>query len=387
MKFLLDVYHQSLNKAGEELCGDQVRVLTAGSKTRVVLCDGLGSGVKANILASLSSEIIINMLREDIPLSEVFETVIATLPVDKRVNLAYATNTIIEVDHSDLSYRIYNFDNPPVLFFREQKVVPLNFREILLVDRDIQFAEGTLKRGDLLFAISDGLIRAGLGGVLNYNWDVEHVAAYIEELLRFLPSEVRLVVEKTVAHTNELYGRKPFDDATMAGLLVRAKYAAMIFTGPPLDPAEDGVLAQRVLNFEGTRIVCGGTTGKIVAGQNGESVSIDPDTARLEVPPMGTLKGIDIVTEGIFTLTAVLEWLEVTQGNVNLLPKKDKSGAVQITTALLDADEITLLVGLKINPSYQSPDLPQSISIRKNLMEKIADNLTRFGKSVLVEFH
>ena len=144
MKFLLDIHHQSLNKAGEELCGDQVRMLTAGNKTRVVLCDGLGSGVKANILASLSSEIIINMLREDIPLSEVIETIIATLPVDRRLKLAYATNTIIEVDQADLSFRIYNFDNPPVLYFRDQKAAPLHFREILVVDRNIQFSEVNL---------------------------------------------------------------------------------------------------------------------------------------------------------------------------------------------------------------------------------------------------
>ena len=73
---------------GEELCGDQVRVINSGNKTRAVLCDGLGHGVKANILATLSSEIIINLLREDVPLPEVFETVIGTLPVDKELTPA-----------------------------------------------------------------------------------------------------------------------------------------------------------------------------------------------------------------------------------------------------------------------------------------------------------
>lgn len=387
MKCLLDVYHQSLTKFGEELCGDQVRILNTGNKTRVALCDGLGQGVKANILASLSSEIIINMLREDIPLPEVIETVIATLPVDKKRNLAYATSTIIEIDHLTLNYKIYNFDNPPILFFRKQKVESLPFHEISLATRNIQFSEGKLERGDLLIAISDGLLHAGLSHILNYNWNLEHLSAYIEELFRFLPADVRLIVEKTVAHTNQLYDRKPFDDASMVGLLVRARQAVMVFTGPPLDPSEDRALAQRVLNFEGTRIVCGGTTGHIVGTQCGHEGTIDPDSARLEVPPMGSLPGIDILTEGLFTLTAVLEWIEATQGNPNLLPKRDKSGAVMVASALLHADEITLLVGLKINPTYQSPALPASISIRKNLMEKIADRLKLLGKSVTLEFH
>lgn len=387
MKCLLDVYHQSLTKVGEELCGDQIRVLNAGNKTRVALCDGLGQGVKANILASLSSEIIINMLREDIPLPEVLETVIATLPVDKRLNLAYATSTMIEIDHVSLHYKIYNFDNPPILFFRKQKLASLPFREISLVGRKIQFSEGQLERGDLLIAISDGLLHAGVGNVLNYNWDHDHLSAYIEELFRFLPADVRLIVEKTVAHTNQLYNRKPSDDASMVGLLVRARQAVMVFTGPPLDPNEDRALSQRILNFEGTRIVCGGTTGHIVGAQSGHESSIDPDTARLDVPPMGKLPGIDILTEGIFTLTSVLEWMEATQGNPNLLPRKDQSGAVLVADALLHADEVTLLVGLKVNPSYQSPELPASISIRKNLMEKIADRLKLLGKTVTVEFH
>ncbi len=235
--------------------------------------------------------------------------------------------------------------------------------------------------------MSDGLLHAGTDNVMNYNWDLAHLAEYVEELFRFLPADVRMIVEKTVAHTNHLYDGKPADDASMVGVLVRAKQAVMLFTGPPLDPAEDSILAQRILKFDGTRIVCGGTTGHIVGSQSGHSASTDPDTARLEVPPMGSLPGIDIMTEGIFTLTSVLEWLDATKGNPDLLPGKDNSGAIQVAATLLHADEITLLVGLQVNPTYQNPELPSSISIRKNLMEKIADRLTHLGKTVTVEFH
>lgn len=387
MKCLLDVYHQSINMVGEELCGDQIRVLNSGKKTRVVLCDGLGHGVKANILASLSSEIMINMLREDISLPEVIETVIATLPVDKKLNLAYTTSTMIEVDHSDLSYKIYNFDNPPILFFRKQKIEQLPFEKMTIMDRSIQFSEGKLQRGDLLIGMSDGLLHAGLNGILNYNWNIEHLSAYIEELFQFLPSNLQLIIDKTVAHTNQLYNRKPSDDASMVGLLVRARQSVMLFTGPPVDPNEDRAMAQRVLTFEGTRIVCGGTTGHIVATQSGQKYSLEPDTARLEIPPMASLPGVDILTEGILTLSSVLEWIEATKGNPSLLPTKDNSGAVRVTDALLNADEIFLLVGLKINPAYQNPDLPCNVSIRKNLLEKIAERLREAGKKVTIEFH
>ncbi|APG43098.1 MAG: SpoIIE family protein phosphatase [Syntrophotalea acetylenica] len=387
MKCLLDVYHKSLNMVGEELCGDQVRVINSGNKTRAVLCDGLGHGVKANILATLSSEIIINLLREDVPLPEVFETVIGTLPVDKELNLAYATSTMIEIDRSDLTYKVYNFDNPPILFYRKRKLEFLPFRQILLMDRNVQYSEGALERGDLLITMSDGMLQAGIGGVLNPNWDVNRLGAYVEELFQYLPVNLRLLVDKTVAHVNQLYDRKPADDASLLGLLVRAKQGVMLFTGPPVNPDQDRSLSQRILKFEGTRIVCGGTTGNIVARESGHSGAIDPDTARLDVPPMSSLPGIDILTEGILTLSSVLEWIEATHGNPNLLPTKDKNGAVLVAEALLDADEITLVVGLKVNPAYQNPDLPLSMSIRKNLMEKIADRLAELGKVVSIEFH
>jgi hypothetical protein len=146
-------------------------------------------------------------------------------------------------------------------------------------------------------------------------------------------------------------------------------------------------LSRRILKFEGTRIVCGGTTGNIVARESGHKVEIEPDTARLDVPPMSSLPGIDILAEGILTLSSVLEWIEATQGNPNLLPMKDRNGAVLVAEALLNADEITLLVGLQMNPAYQNPALPVSMSIRKNLIEKIADRLTQQGKAVTVEFH
>jgi hypothetical protein len=102
---------------------------------------------------------------------------------------------------------------------------------------------------------------------------------------------------------------------------------------------------------------------------------------------MGSMPGVDILTEGIFTLTSVLEWIEATQGNLDLLPSQDRSGSILVAEALLAADAITLLVGLQVNPAYQNPNLPASISIRRNLMEKIADRLTDLGKAVTIEFY
>lgn len=386
MKYFVDFHHVSLNKAGEELCGDQVRMFRAGSKTRIVLSDGLGSGVKANILASLTSEIMINMLREQASMSDVIETVVGTLPVCKERNMAYATFTLIEIDHDTLHFEIYNFDNPSLLYFSGGKIKPLAQQEMLLSGKKILYSSGQFVRGDFLAALSDGVPYAGLGTTYNLGWGLDRITAFIENIFLFVPSGARSIVDRTMAHTRELYHDKPGDDASMVGLFIRPSQAAMVFTGPPLDESEDGALARRLLDFDGRRIVCGGTTGNIVASVVGVPVETIISTMHEDLPPIGTLPGIHLLTEGILTLSQTLELLEMSHGNPTALPHK-RDGAHLLAQELLTSDEITILVGQKVNPFYQNPLLPQSVSIRKNLVEKIAALLEKYHKEVVLEYH
>lgn len=386
MKIFEDLYFTSLNKAGEELCGDQIRVLRTEDKTRVVLSDGLGSGVKANILASLTVEIMINMLREEASLADVVETISRTLPVCKQRNLAYATFTVIEIDHRDLSFRACNFDNPPLFFFRNGKYRPLNYTTETILNRKIQIAQGTLQEGDFLAAISDGIAFAGLGNTYNLGWGMENIAEFIEKIFQYHPSSAKTMVQMTSAHTRELYADRPGDDASMLGILLRPSREALVFTGPPLDEAEDRVLAERILNFPGSRIVCGGTTGNIVAAFSQYKIETDISTLQEDLPPIGRLPGIDLLTEGILTLNKASEWIEGYGNNPSAIPA-GINGALMLAKALLDADEITFLLGQKTNPFYQNPLLPVSISIRKNLVEKIAKQLLQLNKRILIEYH
>ena len=190
----------------------------------------------------------------------------------------------------------------------------------------------------------------------------------------------------TTNHLRELYGGQPGDDASMVGLLLRPSRAAMVFTGPPMHEADDQTLVERLMSFSGQRIVCGGTTGNIVAAFTDQKVKTDLTTQRDEIPPIGYLSGIDLLTEGILTLNQAGEWIEQTQGDAAKLPRDD-NGAVLLARALLSADEITFLVGQKVNPNYQNPLLPTSMSIRKNLVERLLTQLSKLNKKVLVEYH
>ncbi|MCC7446943.1 MAG: SpoIIE family protein phosphatase [Anaerolineae bacterium] len=385
MEYFLDVFSASLNKTGEELCGDKVKVLKTPNTTIVVLSDGLGSGVKANILATLTAEIIVNMLRADIPLNEVISTVIGTLPICKVRQIAYATFTAIEIDHRTNGFKIVNFDNPSVFYYRKGKRLALTETEEKILDRPIRVSEGTLKCDDFLGIISDGVLHAGLGTAWNFGWGWDNVAKHLEGAFLRLSHGAKPVVKNLIAETKRHYSDQIGDDATCVGIYARQSHKLMILTGPPLDPTTDQQHVQRLLDFDGTRVVCGGTTGNMVAEYLGEVIETDLLTLRKDVPPIGWLSQVDLLTEGIITMSRALDYMRDCEGEENYLPR-DRNGGVLLARELLRADSIFFLVGQKINEFYQSPLLPGNLSLRRKLIEEIARFLTEHHKDVQIEY-
>ncbi|NMF83497.1 SpoIIE family protein phosphatase [Nodosilinea sp. P-1105] len=381
----IDIHSASLNKRGEELCGDKVKYLKTGPKTTVVLSDGLGSGVKANILATLTTEILITMLNADVPLEEVLKTVIATLPICQVRKIAYSTFTILWVDSRTNQFKVINFDNPPPVFCHQGRVNPLAMQVQEILGRKIQSAEGWLERGDFLGAISDGVLYAGMGMTMNFGWGWDNIAQYVEGVLVGKSHTARTIVKEVIDHTFELYQGAVGDDATFVGLYIRQRHPLMIFTGPPLAEAQDEQYVNQLLDFEGRKVVCGGTTGNIVASYLGEIVEMDLSTMRPDLPPIGMLSCVDLVTEGILTLSKATEYIRHCHCDLGRL-RFDNNGAYLLAREILQADAIHFLVGQSINEFYQNPLLPKNISIRRSLIEELVAVLRHFQKEVTVDY-
>ncbi|MBE9169990.1 SpoIIE family protein phosphatase [Pleurocapsales cyanobacterium LEGE 06147] len=382
----LDIYQQSLPKKGEELCGDKVKYLKTNKKTTIVLSDGLGSGVKANILATLTTEILITMLNADIPLEEVLKTAIATLPICQVRKIAYSTFTIIQINSETNHFTIINFDNPPCLYFRQGKAVKLETKTEKILDRKVTFTEGYLERGDFLGAISDGVLYAGMGVELNFGWGWDNIVKHIEEILLWRSHTARTIIQDVIQKTHSLYRGEIGDDATFVGIYVRKRNPLMIFTGPPLNREKDKIYVERLLNFQGRKIICGGTTGNIVASYLGETIEMELSTIRKDLPPIGILNNVDLVTEGILTISKATEYIKNCHGDITRL-KFDNNGAYLLAKEILQADSISFLVGQKINEFYQNPLLPKNISIRRSLIEDLSEFLRQKPqKEVTVEY-
>jgi len=381
MNLFYDVFESSLKKTGEELCGDKVKILKEAGKTLIVLSDGLGSGVKANILATLTTEIVMTMLHNDIPLEEIIRTILGTLPTCQVRNLAYATFTVVTIDERNKTFQVMNVDNPPFFHIRGGKVLRHTPQTSAVLGKQVTSYQGSIEKGDFLGVMSDGVLYAGLGDALNFGWGWENIAVFLEDVFQKPVACASDAVRPVMNQTERLYGGKLGDDATFVGTLARESATLHIFTGPPVDRDSQDFYIRQFLNAEGRKVICGGTTSNLVARALGRAVETRTEGNSKDVPPPGAMEGIDLVTEGIITLSRTLELIKKDA------PRPEHSGrgmnaAVLLAAEMMQADHIRFLVGQSVNPYYQNPLLPRNISIRTNLVGMIAAELRQYRKSV-----
>lgn len=375
MKLFYEWGSKQLIKKGEELCGDTVAISRHEKFVTVALSDGLGSGVKANILSTLTSRIATRMLEEGLPLGEVVATLTATLPVCEIRKLAYSTFAIAQF-FSHGSARIVQYDTPNAVLVRGRVLVPIEFESRTVDGKTLQEAVVDLELGDWLVFMSDGVINAGIGGLYPLGWGWDNAAAFIES--RVHPKlSARDVAERVGEAVGELYDGRPGDDVSIVAVKVRHKRVAALLSGPPEERSKDGETIDVFLRAGGNLAVCGGTTAKIAARCMGAPLEVDLTSITDEVPPMGRIEGIDLVTEGILTLTQVGNLLVDGAGLETVRFRND--GASSLLRFLLESDEVRFMVGMAMNPAHQNPDFPHTLSMRSNVVRRIAGELKKRG--------
>ncbi|MBO3444614.1 SpoIIE family protein phosphatase [Clostridium sp. CCUG 7971] len=386
MEFFVDFASGSLNKYGEELCGDKVEFYNGEDSFIAVLSDGLGSGVKANILATLTSKIAITMLKEGLPIEDVVDTIIHTLPVCSVRKLAYSTFTIIKIDKDGMAY-VVEFDNPSIFFLNDRHIKKLEWNTTEINGRKIKESKFKLEEKDVLVFVSDGVIHAGAGIVLNLGWKWEDIDKYLRQYTNKDMSS-KTITNMLLGACDQLYIQKPGDDATVATIKVIRPSKATLFSGPPIDPNMDKEVVEVLMNTIGKKIVCGGTAGNIVARELDEDIKVSFEVIDKEVPPMGYIKGIDLVTEGVLTIKRATEKLEKLKVATDLDFIYKEDGASKLTKILFeDCTHIKMLIGRSINPAHQNPDFPNELSIKLYVLNKLKKALIDLGKIVEIKYY
>lgn len=382
MNYFVETGWASLSKHGEELCGDNVEILKTPETVVAVLADGLGSGVKANILSKMTAKIIVTMIEKGATLEEVVETISNTLPLCQKRSLAYSTFTIIQVNRNGETY-IVEFDNPSIFYLNNGRIKAPPAKEVEVYGKRIKESRFQMNSGDALIAVSDGVIHAGIGQVLNLGWQWENVAEYLERV-DTTKSDALSTCKWLLTACEQLYAGKPGDDVTVMSLQLRAPRTLTVAVGPPCDPRDDQKLVGMMMDESGKRVVCGGTTSTIISKHLKNNIEVDLETLDPVIPPTGKLKGIDLVTEGIITLSKSLEYLKTFQISTEI-PEKE-NGAVMLTKIFMESDKIQFLVGRAINPAHQNPELPLNLALKMQVVHEITEILKNKGKEVAVNY-
>ena len=296
--------YTSLNHVGEELCGDNVEMCVRGEWTTLVLADGLGSGVKANILSTLTSKILCTMVAGGVNMEECISTIISTLPVCHERQVAYSTFSVIHVDNQGRGH-LFEFDNPEAIWYHRGHTQDFPREELEICGKKVFHAPLELESGDMVFVMSDGTIHAGIGQILNFGWQRKEIMEHLDQNIDAHMS-ARAAACLLASACNDLYLDRPGDDTTVAAIRVRPRCEVHIMVGPPVDKEKDAIYVQHFMEGADKRIVCGGTTSQVVARCIGREVKTSFDFPDKEVPPIGFIDGIDLTTEGVITMRRLL---------------------------------------------------------------------------------
>lgn len=390
MNLHVDLGIDRLNKHHEELCGDNVEVVRNGDSTIVVLADGLGSGVKANILSKLTAKILATLMTNGFPMEEAVETIVDTLPVCRERDIAYSTFSILQLHHDGSGY-LAEFDNPAMFRLRKGRVLPLDSQTREISGKRIRESRFEVAPGDLFVLVSDGVIHAGVGQSLNLGWQWEHVADYLQKTWRGDLS-AKTVSKLLISVCDGLYAGVPGDDTTVVSILARKPVSLSVLVGPPVQAEEDTQVVREFLMREGPHVVCGGTTSQIVARELGAEVETRFDYVNPAIPPIAKIRGIDLATEGVLTLRKTLEQLQACLADGSsmqaYLALGNRDGASRLAKMLLeDCTDVCFWVGRAMNPAHQNPDFPLNLGLKLKLVEEIAGTLRQAGKQVDVRYH
>ncbi len=383
-----EIGYKSVNHVGEQLCGDHVEIIDHDeNSTVVVLADGLGSGVKASILSTLTSKIISTMIAEGLKIEDCVETIAATLPVCSVRGVAYSTFTIVHLIDSEIA-EIIQYDNPQLILIRDGKNFDYPKTELNIDGKKIYKTEIDLQNKDIFVAMSDGCPHAGIGTSYNFGWTRDDIIDFLE------PVSVAGYTAKTLStiivdECNRLYGGEPGDDATACVIRIREREPMNILFGPPSNRDDSNRMMSLFFSKEGKHIVCGGTTSNIAAKYLRKPLRASLSYEESDVPPMGEIDGVDLVTEGVITINKVLtyarDYLKDNETYTQWCFKHD--GASQIARLLFEeATDINFYVGRAVNPAHQNPELPINFNIKMNLVEELSQCLRQMGKRIKISY-
>jgi len=383
----IDIDCAQIKKHGQNAYGDYFVSKRSDNQERVlaVLSDGLGSGIKANILSCMTATMLIRFIEEDISIKKAAQIIMDSLPVCQIRKISYATFSAVDC-RNDGNVWVVEEGNPSFVLMRDNEEIPLEGQEFTspkFPDRHLMLYQFKAEVGDRLVFCSDGVTQAGIG-TKDYPLGFQRrgLLKYLKETLsikrNISSTELsKKVIKKALSvEENEHAG----DDISCSVLYFRNPRKALIFTGPPYNRGKDREYCMSFSFFAGKKAICGGTTANMISRELKLEITNVDEQECGDLPPIAHMDGVDLVTEGILTLTKAAEYLEQKELN-----HKDAAGL--LVNFLLESDIIEFMVGAMINQAHYDPALPIEIEVRRTVIKKIKTLLeSEYFKQVSINY-
>ena len=390
-RFYIEVANEQRNYGQERICGDVFisRKVKEENRTIAVLSDGMGHGVKANVLATLTATLAVNFTMEHKAVEKIADMIMNTLPVCSERHMSYSTFTIVDIEHDGMT-TILEYDNPQTIILRDNKPLDPGWKCLTMeseknAGKEILSCQFQPRKEDRIIFCSDGIAQSGLGtDKYPLGWGRDHIQEYAMKLIRNSPkiSASKLAGKMVnMAHRNDGYHSS--DDTSCASIYFREPRKLLVVTGPPYEEVNDRLLGDAVRSFKGKKVVCGATTADIISREldveiEDSLVFEDPD-----LPPVSHMEGIDLVTEGILTITKVTRILK----DYSPAHVPGKGPADRIVKLVRQSDEIHFIIGTRINIAHQDPNLPVELEMRRTVVKRMARLLEeKFLKEVSIRY-
>lgn len=390
-KFYIEVDYQQKNHDGERICGDVFlsERIKSEERTVIVLSDGMGHGVKANMLATLTSTMALNFTKEHKDVNRIADIIMNTLPVCSKRQISYSTFSIIDIE-ADGKTTILEYDNPETIIIRDNQFFDPGWNTIILESENnagkiLKSCTFYAEKEDRIISCSDGITQSGMGSdKYPFGWGHDNLKSFTLRLIQNNPHiSANKLAGKVVNIAYQNDGYKAKDDTSCASVYFREPRKLLICTGPPYEEENDQKLAKEVKSFKGKKILCGATTADIISRELDLEIENSFEFHDPDLPPISYMSDIDLVTEGILTLSKVNEVLKVYNNNYML----GKGPADQIVKLIKESDEIQFIIGTRINIAHQDPNLPVELEIRRTVVRRIAEQLeSKFLKEVSMKF-
>lgn len=378
-------------KTGKMVCGDTFmsRKIKKQDRSISILSDGLGSGVKANVLSTLTATMALNYSEHHFDIQKTAGIIMKTLPVCKVRRISYATFTIVEIESSGKTH-VVEYDNPPYCLIRNERIIKPKREKIAIIDQNdeekfLSYSTFTGQLGDRMVLFSDGISQSAMGTPMYpFGWGEERAYDYALRTIQRQPEiSARNLANVMVKKAYEKSNYEAKDDISAGVFYFRNPRKLMLVSGPPINPANDKKMAYILSEFQGKKAVSGGTTANIISRELDQPISVDMSSYDRQIPPISIMDGIDLVTEGTITLGKVIEILEKgVRQDFN-----PGNGAERLVNMMMNSDIIHFLVGTKINDAHQDPNIPVELDIRRNIFKRIERHMREtYMKETKIEF-